>query len=436
MSYIIFLSPPLLKGIKYEAYGGFMPDRITRFEMKNIYILLVFLILVALPLSAQNYFPLEKILRYRIETEVRTNGPHGYQSYSWYYRDYLSLAEITVNGKKFYQHVINNRAHYYRFDVPEQILYIYRPDSNAVYKAFNFNLHLNEQDTTYFLGSPRLYSCSLIDTLPIWGNVRPRKGFHIPGGYGERIDFMVDFGITYHKYTDDFTVWATNYDSWLEGLVTDSMTYNSFLVRLDSTNLMKDRYIDMFPFAFKAYGVVEDTSAMTNFTAEFLIFSNDSLIFSNVYNLNPKTFSANTNITQAVVAPGDIIKYRVNFKDSSIFLNNVSFPDTGYKSIRVLALPSGVNENGIAAEDFMLFNPYPNPFNNSATVEVYVPGFSKLELKLYDVIGNEVMELLSGEKPEGFYSFGVNAESFSSGVYFLKLLTGRNALYKKLILLK
>jgi len=434
--YIVFPSPPPAKGIKYEAKGGFMPDRVTRFDMKRTYILLVFLILTVLPLSAQNYFPLEKILRYRILTEETGWGPHGTQYFNSFYRDFFSLPEVTVNGKKFYRYTIYNRTHYYYFDIPEQILYIYRPDSNAVYKAFDFNLHLSDQDTTYFLGTPRAYQCTKIDTLPIWGNVRPRKGFNIPGGYGERIDFMVDFGITYHEYTYDFTVGATNYESWLDGLVTDSMTYNSFLVRLDSTNLMKDRLIDMFPFAFKAYGVVEDTSAMTSFTAEFLIFRNDTLIFSNVYNLNPKTFSANTNITQAIVTPGDIIKYRVNFRDNSIFLNNVSFPDTGYKSIRVLALPSGADEKSIAAEDFILFNPYPNPFNNSATVKVYVPGFSKLELKLYDVIGNEVMELFSGEKPEGFYSFGLNAESFSSGVYFLKLLTGRNALYKKLILLK
>ncbi|NLH62516.1 MAG: T9SS type A sorting domain-containing protein [Ignavibacteriales bacterium] len=413
-----------------------MPDRVTRFDMKNIYILLVFLILVALPLSAQNYFPLEKILRYRILTEATTWGPHGNQYYNYFYRDFFSLPEVTVNGKKFYKYTVYNRTHYYHFDVPAQILYIYNSDSNAVYKAFDFNLHLNEQDTTYFLGTPRAYQCTKIDTLPIWGNVRPRKGFTIPGGYGELIDFMVDFGITYHEYSYIFSAGSTEYKSTLNGLVTDNATYNSFLVRLDSTNLMKDRYIDMFPFAFKVYGVIANTLSMTSFNAEFKIIRNDTLIFSNVYTLNPITFSTNTNITPAILAPGDIIKYRVNFKDSSIFLNNVSYPDTGYKSIRVLALPSGTDENVLTAEDFILFNPYPNPFNNSATVEIYVPEFSKLELKLYDVIGNEVMELFSGEKPEGFYSFGVNAESFSSGVYFLKLLTGRNALYKKLILLK
>ncbi|MFO7448479.1 MAG: T9SS type A sorting domain-containing protein, partial [Ignavibacteriaceae bacterium] len=57
-------------------------------------------------------------------------------------------------------------------------------------------------------------------------------------------------------------------------------------------------------------------------------------------------------------------------------------------------------------------------------------------LKVYDVLGNEVAELVNEEKPAGNHSITFNASGLGSGVYFYKLNAGNFSDTKKLILMK
>ena len=103
---------------------------------------------------------------------------------------------------------------------------------------------------------------------------------------------------------------------------------------------------------------------------------------------------------------------------------------------------------------------YPNPFNPVTTIKYSIPNVtlspdnnginsvegSRVQLKVYDVLGNEVATLVNEEKPAGSYEVefsakggsasGGNAYSLSSGVYFYKLTAGSFTQTKKLILMK
>jgi hypothetical protein len=94
---------------------------------------------------------------------------------------------------------------------------------------------------------------------------------------------------------------------------------------------------------------------------------------------------------------------------------------------------------------FRLFQNYPNPFNPTTTIRYTIPNVGTLratsvQLKVYDVLGNEVATLVNEEKPAGTYEVDFNTSSIkhhtSSGVYFYQLKAGNYLETKKIILIK
>jgi len=85
---------------------------------------------------------------------------------------------------------------------------------------------------------------------------------------------------------------------------------------------------------------------------------------------------------------------------------------------------------------FCLMQNYPNPFNPSTTIEYNVPNDSHISLKVYDILGKEVMTLVNESKNAGSYSLKVNCSSLNSGVYFYTMKAGSYNQTKKFILMK
>lgn len=94
-------------------------------------------------------------------------------------------------------------------------------------------------------------------------------------------------------------------------------------------------------------------------------------------------------------------------------------------------------------ERFVLEQNYPNPFNPVTKIKFSLPSngkssSTKVQLKLYDIIGNEVATLLDEQKDAGRYEieFDANKYGLSSGVYFYQLKYGEFSTVKKLVLMK
>ncbi len=85
---------------------------------------------------------------------------------------------------------------------------------------------------------------------------------------------------------------------------------------------------------------------------------------------------------------------------------------------------------------FLLMQNYPNPFNPSTTINYQIPALNFVTLKVYDVLGNEVVTLVNEEKPAGEYEVEFNASSLSSGIYFYRLQAGSFVETKKMVLLR
>jgi hypothetical protein len=95
----------------------------------------------------------------------------------------------------------------------------------------------------------------------------------------------------------------------------------------------------------------------------------------------------------------------------------------------------GVDDN-IIANNFNLEQNYPNPFNPSTTINYTIAERSTVSLKVYDVLGNEVANLVNTTQEAGKYDVTFNASGLSSGLYIYTLNTGNFTSSKKMMLLK
>lgn len=87
-------------------------------------------------------------------------------------------------------------------------------------------------------------------------------------------------------------------------------------------------------------------------------------------------------------------------------------------------------------EDYYLSNAYPNPFNPTTNIGFRISDRRFVSLKVYDILGREIAELINEEKPEGNYAVEFNGNKLSSGVYFYRLQAGDFIQTKKMILLR
>ncbi len=104
--------------------------------------------------------------------------------------------------------------------------------------------------------------------------------------------------------------------------------------------------------------------------------------------------------------------------------------------------PVGITPSGLAVpSEFTLSQNYPNPFNPVTNIKF---GISKLPkgqvefvtLKVFDLQGKEVAELLNENKFPGNYVVEFDGENFPSGTYFYKLTAGQFSETRRMILLK
>jgi len=104
--------------------------------------------------------------------------------------------------------------------------------------------------------------------------------------------------------------------------------------------------------------------------------------------------------------------------------------------------------NNLQPSEFSLLQNYPNPFNPATKIKYSIPvgaysntPIHNVLLKVYDILGNEVITLVNDEKPAGQYEVLWNEKNnkgneVSSGIYFYRLDAGAQSLTRKMILVR
>jgi hypothetical protein len=118
-----------------------------------------------------------------------------------------------------------------------------------------------------------------------------------------------------------------------------------------------------------------------------------------------------------------------------VFPNPVAHPGDTNVNINLTLTDVKLVDSGIP-KTFALSQNYPNPFNPSTKIQYEIPKASFVHLTVYNVIGQQVAELVNHEQSPGKYSVTFDGANVTSGIYFYRIEAGSFVQTNKMILLK
>ncbi len=92
-------------------------------------------------------------------------------------------------------------------------------------------------------------------------------------------------------------------------------------------------------------------------------------------------------------------------------------------------------------DEFGLSQNYPNPFNPETTIEYQLPEDSKVTIRIYNLLGKQIRELINENKQAGYLSIVWDGKDFgkndvSSGIYLIQMQAGKFHEVKKATILR
>jgi Zn-dependent metalloprotease len=156
-----------------------------------------------------------------------------------------------------------------------------------------------------------------------------------------------------------------------------------------------------------------------------------------------------TDMTEGSVLPGDSVSVQVRVHPGAMALGTyranmvISGNFAGAISVPVrLDVTTDIQATKQLPTMFTLEQNYPNPFNPSTTIKYALPVESKVSLKVFNILGQEVAELTTEVHPAGYYEVRWDAARVATGVYFLRVeaspVSGASAFtqVRKMLILK
>ncbi|MBU1101362.1 MAG: T9SS type A sorting domain-containing protein [Bacteroidetes bacterium] len=173
------------------------------------------------------------------------------------------------------------------------------------------------------------------------------------------------------------------------------------------------------------------TQSTSELSYEVEIADNEQMASPQVMNAD------NLSVEAQNLTDGQQYFWRVRSKtdagEYSLYSGQASF--TVNSSITTLEEVSGI------PIEFNVSQNYPNPFNPSTTIKFSLPAAEKVSVKVFDLLGREMITLLDTQLEAGNHSVVWNGENqfgnaVSTGIYFYKVKSGSNVVTRKMILMK
>lgn len=100
-------------------------------------------------------------------------------------------------------------------------------------------------------------------------------------------------------------------------------------------------------------------------------------------------------------------------------------------------VPVSIESQGKDTPDnFVLKQNYPNPFNPSTNITFVLPQSTKVQLTVYNMLGQKVQTLVDGNLTSGSHTVRFEASNLSSGIYIYQLRTPTTSLTQRMVLVK
>jgi hypothetical protein len=115
---------------------------------------------------------------------------------------------------------------------------------------------------------------------------------------------------------------------------------------------------------------------------------------------------------------------------------NINLVNTYLSGSEYLGKQNETKNNTSKLTDYKLEQNYPNPFNPNTQIKYSVAEDGLVTIKVYDILGREIVVLVNEEKSTGNYEVEFNGSMLTSGIYFYQIKAGNFVETKKMILLK
>jgi hypothetical protein len=79
---------------------------------------------------------------------------------------------------------------------------------------------------------------------------------------------------------------------------------------------------------------------------------------------------------------------------------------------------------------------YPNPFNPTTNIPYTLSSISKVNITVYNILGQRIKTLVNTQQQPGTYQVKFNADNLSSGIYFIRMIAEGRVMTRKMLLIK
>ncbi|GMU96848.1 T9SS type A sorting domain-containing protein [Ignavibacterium album] len=356
-------------------------------------------------------------------------------SYSWYVADnygqdgfpinalilaaggsYALAAGIYPEGNGFIQRSTNSGFNWETF-------------FNLPLTAGKFNNFYQRKDSTQLflalsegINSFGLYVCDIINSPSLWQGIPNTEGMNFqyatsfPAQLTE-VYFLVNDSLIYKSDDGGRTF---SYVSFVPGGKLNSIH------AVDHGNTKNIYACGQGIRVSTDYGLTWEDYGLTEYEVVKLIYESYSLLAA----------TRNNGFFAKYHSQGDWLPFSGGLGDGKVINDAMNFTSwvlhtaTANHSVYFLWLiinDAGDENDLTSADNFVLLQNYPNPFNPTTKIRYIIPnvgsGLAHTELKVFDVLGNEVATLFDEEKPAGIYEVDFDAGKYglSSGIYFYQL---------------
>jgi len=156
------------------------------------------------------------------------------------------------------------------------------------------------------------------------------------------------------------------------------------------------------------------------------------------YILIATLYSTDNSIKQTYIDTSITI-YSGQLSGSEVYykISRISGGRTYYTNeVSVIIRNQSMEKRNTLIKEFVIEQNYPNPFNGSTSITYRIPEGGIVKIKIFDILGKEIMSIDEGEKETGVYEFKLNSDELSSGIYIYSVRYNNKTLSKKMLLMK
>ena len=142
-----------------------------------------------------------------------------------------------------------------------------------------------------------------------------------------------------------------------------------------------------------------------------------------------------TDHTLGYISDGQVPRFMVYKTRSDSFIEIEARTVPLWENNLITTL-SDVTEKVAIPSQFMMHNPYPNPFNPVTNISFDIPIDSDVVIQVYDINGRHVTEIVNSILSAGSYQYRWDARMIASGLYFINISAGDFVQTSKVVLIK